>query len=93
MQGLARCHFVGKPLAPTADAPPAGKIVIARRPTAKTRALTRGHVKWLVIKALRGASASGTAIAAAIAGDAKVSAALQKHFGTAEDCARLCFRA
>ena len=94
LQGLARCHFVGKPLAPTADsAPPAGKIVIARRPTAKTKAFTRGHVKWLVVKALRGATASGTAIAAAIAGDAKVSAALHKHFGTAEDCARLCFRA
>jgi hypothetical protein len=94
LQGLARCHFVGKPLAPTADSgPPAGKVVIARRPTAKTKAFTRGHVKWLVVRALRGASASAEAIDAAIAGDAKLAAALHKHFGTAAECARLCFRA
>ncbi len=94
LQGLARCHFLaaaprGKP-AGVAGA--AHKIVVARRPTARTKSLTRGHVKWLVVRALKGATADADAIEAAVRGDAKLRAALTRHFGTYADCARLCFR-
>lgn len=96
LQGLARCHFLAARPRTTAVAPgEAGKparVVVARRPTARTRALTRGHVKWLVVKALKGAEGSPANVEAAVRGDKKLSAALAKHFVSPAECARLCFR-
>lgn len=96
LQGLARCHFLAaRPraaaLAPGEPGKPA-KVVVARRPTARTKAYTRGHVKWLVVRALKGAEASPDNIAAAVRGDKRLSAALDKHFVSPAECARLCFR-
>jgi hypothetical protein len=96
LQGLARCHFLAARPRTAAVAPgEAGKpakVVVARRPTAKTKAYTRGHVKWLVVRALKGSAATGDNIQAAVSGDKRLCAALVKHFVSAAECARLCFR-
>lgn len=93
LQGLARCHFAAaRPSAGAARPGAPDKIVVARRPTARTKSLTRGHVKWLLVRALKGATADADAITAAARGDARLRAAIARHFGTPADCARLCFR-